>query len=723
MASGTIYGSTGNQYIDCKIEWSYSQNTSNNTSTVTAALYYKRNNTGFTTQGTGTFKISIGGIATSESKYLTITENAWVKAVEATEIISHNSDGTKSVVLSASGSIPSTTLTSTSCSGTIKLTTIPRASTLDSLSCATKYFTGKITYKYTPKSASFYNRCNIALNLDGEYIAVKSINLGKQSATQKTATVTLSEDELSIIYNELPSTTKGTLRFTFRTYSDSDYSTQVGDAVYKEITLYIPNISATQPTVTMTLSPVSSLDSPFDTLYIKGRSKVDANFTNGAGKYGASIASYKLTVGGKSIGSPYTSGYLSTSGSITVKGTVTDSRGYSRTYSKTITVIDYTEPMILPASDESQIICARCDADGNISDSGTYLKIKAKRSYSSVTSSGVQNNFCAIRYRYKAESATSYSSWTTILASSSTSSNEIETDALLGGVLLSTKSYMVQVGVIDDIGEEDTTTIIIPTDKVYMHRAGSINALGIGKYAEEENTVDIADDINVYGRVLGLGKAKVALQEGENVNSCITPGVYAIASNNIAATILNLPVPYAGKLIVSSATGSGATSGTWVYILQEYITYNGYYHGYRVMYTKSDGLWYSYNWQVRSSIYWQDLGLSSNVSESESNMGRSPYGCAYRVENENHVYVAFNCGFTYTVDGGSIIVNSTPIPEGYRPARNVYAFCPLGGRYIARIYVNTSGYVAIEWVQFLYDTAATESREGTWIDGYIDYWV
>ena len=723
MASGTIYGSTGNQYIDCKIEWEYSQNTSTNTSTVTAALFYKRNNTGFTTQGTGTFKISIGGTVTSESKHLTITENAWVKAVEATKTISHNSDGTKSVVLSASGSIPSTTLTSTSCSGTVKLATIPRASTLDSLSCATKYFNGKMTYKYTPKSASYYNRCNISLNLNGEYIAVKSIDLGKQSITQKTATVTLSEDELSIIYNELPNTTKGTLRFTFRTYLNSDYSSQVGDAGYKEITLDIPNISATQPTVTMTLSPVSSLASPFNTLYIKGRSKVDANFSNGAGKYGASIVSYKMRVSGKSYNSPYTSGYLSTSGSVTVKGTVTDSRGYSRTYSKTITVIDYTEPTILPASDESQIICARCDSNGNISESGTYLKIKAKRSYSKVTSSGVQKNYCSIRYQYKVASATKYSDWITILTSSSLSSDEVETDALLGGALSATSSYMVRVGVVDDIGEEANTTIIIPTDKPYMHRAGSINALGIGKYAEEKNTVDIADDINIYGRVYGLGKAKVALREGEDVNSFLDFGVYAVTSNAIAKTIVNIPIQSAGRLIVSSGNASGKRSGTYTYILQEYITLNGYYHCYREAYTSDDASeWFFNKWEIRSSTFWKDLGLSDEVSASSVNVGRFTNGsCYYRVVNENHVYVAFNCAFAY--NGSPITVSGSQIPSPYKPARNAYAYCTTNGRGLARIFINTSGDVRIDHVQNMATAEATSSYTVNWIDGYIDYWV
>ena len=73
MAGSTINGSTGNEYIDAKIVWSSTPNTSTNKSSVTAALYYKRNNTGFTTYGTGTFSITINGTKTSATKTLTIT--------------------------------------------------------------------------------------------------------------------------------------------------------------------------------------------------------------------------------------------------------------------------------------------------------------------------------------------------------------------------------------------------------------------------------------------------------------------------------------------------------------------------------------------------------------------------------------------------------------------------------------------------------------------------
>jgi hypothetical protein len=631
MASGTIYGSTNNQYIDAKVVWSSVPDKSTNKSAVTAILYYKRNNTGYETSGTGTFSVSINGVIAATSKTITITENSWVKAKEATVAVSHDSNGTKSITISAYGSIPGTTLTSTNLSGTATLDIIPRVATIDSVSCATKYFNGEMTFKYTPKSESHYIRCNVSLNIDGTYIPVKTINIGKKDATQQTYSFTLSENELSIIYNKFPNSTKGTLRFMLGTYVDSGYSKELGadsiDDIRKEITLSIPNIDATQPTATITVSPVNSLASPFNTLYIKGKTKVDVNFTNGEGKYGASVVSYKATVDGKSYGSPYTSEYITKDGSVSVTGTLTDSRGYSRTYSKPVTFISYASPRILPVSGESEIVCARCDASGNITESGTYLKIKAKRSYSKVVSSGSQKNFCKIRYRYKVEGG-SYSSWETILADTATS-DEVTTGALLGGKLLLTNAYVVQVGVVDTIGESNYTTINIPTDKVYMHRAGSIRSLGIGEYATEDNTVSVAEDITTKFK----GKVK-----------------------------------FAGEA-------------------------------------------------------WLSLGLSENVADSESNCGRwGGTGCYYRVcAGEKHVYVAFNCAFTYA--NASLQINKDPIPSAYRPKRNVYAICATGGRAIARILVTKEGNVIVDWIQVITTTEATTSSTVKWIDGYIDYWT
>lgn len=545
--SFTIDGYTSNQYIDARIVWTSLQDNDANTSKVTATLQYRRTNTGYTTDGTGTFSITINGKTTSVTKYLKINTE-WVTAIESTVTVAHDSDGSKSISISGEGSIPGTSLVSTFVSGKVTLPTIPRASTLNSLSCATAYFNGEMTYKYTPYSESFYNRCNISLNLDGEYIAVKSIYLGRRPASKQTEAVTLSKDELATIYKKLPSTTNGILRFTLRTYSDSNYSSQIGDVSYKELTLYIEATSDTKPTATMTLSPLSALDSPLNTLYIKGRSKVDANFTDGEGKYDAEIVSYKMVVGGKSYGSPYTSEYLSTEGKVDVKGMVKDTRGFEREYTETITVLPYDKPKLLPASDESAIICARCDADGNLSDSGTHLKIKAKRSYYNVAVDDVQNNFCDIRYRCIPEGTkfTGDEGWVTLLEGNTTSTDTV--DENLSGVVSSTNTaYIVQVGVIDDLGESDVLQFVIPTDFITVdipeeHKGRRI---GFFRYVDETEEDGAYFGLPIFGGFVDSLKIGTVLAATEtapiDLNDVTTPGCYYSPGNSYSQYISNTP--------------------------------------------------------------------------------------------------------------------------------------------------------------------------------------
>lgn len=116
------------------------------------------------------------------------------------------------------------------------------------------------------------------------------------------------------------------------------------------------------------------------------------------------------------------------------------------------------------------------------------------------------------------------------------------------------------------------------------------------------------------------------------------------------------------------------------------------------------------------------LGLSSLVAKSDYDLGRGNNGtCCYRVINGNHIFVAFNCSFTYS--GESITVNASQIPSPYKPARNVYSLCPVANCGIARILVNPSGEVCVDWVHNVASVDVSESFTVDWIDGYIDYWV
>lgn len=417
--------------------------------------------------------------------------------------ITHNVDGSKSVNIGINLSFWRSSDDKVSINTTIaiELTTIPRASSITSAGAVT--LGNKCSVKWTPKAASF--RYKLKFSIGTWSYTTDAIH------PNKTTEHTYSGYAIPLdAAKQIPNAKTGTMTVELFTYSDSDASVQVGSADSETFTITVPDNSDTKPAVTMLLAPVSSLAAQFDGLYIQGKTKVKAELT-ASGSYGASIGSCSMKVENVSYDSEdgYISEYLASSGEITVSGYAKDSRGISGSTSQTITVIAYSKPKIVAVSGENEVVAARCDADGNLSNSGTYLKIKAKRSYSPVTSNGGRNNLCYIRFRYKLESAETYGEWEEILAGDE-ENDEIETGALLGGMLAAKHTYLVQIQAIDDIGESSITTVSVMTEEAYMHRTK--NAMGLGKYVEGENLLDVAWNTHLRGEVK-IGAEGLTLKE------------------------------------------------------------------------------------------------------------------------------------------------------------------------------------------------------------------
>ena len=503
MANKTIElnrSAASGTYIVGKIVCDATADNTLNNSDVTARIYVRKDNDStlltIPTSGKWTYNMTVNGKTFSGTVSKDVLLDWVLLATVSVSDIAHADDGTKSIAISGYVTPPTTSVVAghkTSGSGTFTLDTVPRASTIASAGNVT--LGNACNVKWTPASASF--RYKLKFSIGNWSYTTGAIQPNRKTAYPYTGYAIPLEAA-----NQIPNSKSGTMTVTLYTYSDAAATKQVGSADTETFTVTVPDNSSTKPVVSMTLTPVSSLPSAFAGLFIQGKTKVKAALS-ATGKYGATIKSYIMKVDGISHGSgdAYTSDYLSDYGNKTVYGYATDYREITGSISKNITVIAYSKPKITVS------VCGRCDASGNLTDSGTYLKIKATRSYSTVLSGGVQKNFCLIRYRYKAASAASYSAWTTILTRDNLATNQVETGALLGGVLAVDTSYMVQVQAIDDIGEYAETTISVQTDKVHTHRTK--NAMGLGKYAEGENVLDLGWDIKMNGNMVsGLGTPK-----------------------------------------------------------------------------------------------------------------------------------------------------------------------------------------------------------------------
>ena len=383
----------------------------------------------------------------------------------------------------------------------VTLPMIASASTISSASDATIGNNCSVTW--TPQAASFWYKLKFAIGNWSYTTGVIHPN--------KTTAFTYNSYQLPIEVANQVKTKTGTMTVTLYTYSDSNATVKIGTEDSETFTVTVPENEDTKPTVSMALSPVSTLSAPFNSLYIQGKSKVQADLTLSL-KYGATVDTTSITVDGVSYGDPYESGYLTKDGELSVQGYVKDSRGHTGTADGKITVIPYSKPIVQAASGESNIVAARCDSSGKLSDSGTYMKIKAKLIYEKVMSGGVQHNFGKIQYRYRAEGGL-WSGWSTILDSASTADTEVTTGALLSGALSVKTNYQVQVQAVDNLTAENTpVTLILPSDDVYMDRPAGGNGMGLGGYCSGPGNLDI------YWKTKARGGLYLFNEAGEELN-------------------------------------------------------------------------------------------------------------------------------------------------------------------------------------------------------------
>lgn len=253
---------------------------------------------------------------------------------------------------------------------------------------------------------------------------------------------------------------------------------------YKDKKFIMTENSYTKPSVTVTVKLNNgSLLSQFDGMYIQGKSRVDVTLKPSA-KYGANISSYSSKVDGKMYYNElnFTSDAIQNSGSVKVIGYATDSREISGSEEKTINVIEYSKPLVIPHSSENAILCYRSDGNGKRVGNSTSVWVKAKRFYYNLS----QKNTCALQYRVKGAAEVwndSVHKFKDLIPKSGTGD---EYDSLIPGEVFDLKTaYTVQLMAKDDIGEFDIKTFEIPTQDVALHLGKGGKKVAVGTYCTD----------------------------------------------------------------------------------------------------------------------------------------------------------------------------------------------------------------------------------------------
>lgn len=275
--------------------------------------------------------------------------------------VTHASDGKKIISFSASISLDitweGTKINTISGSSSMKLTDIPRASSFGTVSGDT--IDNAITVNVTRYSSSFTHK-----------IAYK-IGTGSWSEDTASFGTSVSITPPLSACSDLPNSTSGTMQIRLQTYNGS---TKIGSLVYKNITIKVPSgvvpiidkISVFEASEANVGDRATTLI--FDEGFIKNISKLKV-VVDATPKYSSKIKSYSTSISNVNYsGSEFTSKTINTSGSVTIKTTVIDSRGRSATKSVTINVLDYSNPKI------ALFKMQRCDKSGTLDENGEYGK-------------------------------------------------------------------------------------------------------------------------------------------------------------------------------------------------------------------------------------------------------------------------------------------------------------------------------------------------------------
>lgn len=518
MATSSAF-STDNTYIKYKITVvTNSRNVANNTSNVTVSVNFYRTNTGYTTYGTGTVYCKINGTTysasvTSDDK---ITSSGIV-LFSKTLNITHNADGTKTLATSAW--ISHERVSSSEQSYSVKLTTIPRATT-PTLSATSVNMGSSITITMDRASSSFTHNVYYTF---GDVTGTIGTGLG----TSKEWTVPLT------LANEIPNATSGTITLNCKTYNGSTLiGTKQVSFTAKVPSSVVPAISSVDIS-----EAVSGLADKFG-VYIKDNSKLAVSIS-ASGSYSSTITTYKTTILSKNYyGSSFTSGLLTSSGTVSIKTTITDSRGRTATTTKSVSVSAYTPPMI------NSLVCYRSDSDGTQNDEGTYLTANVNFSITSLSSKNDKTYVLA----YKTKDATSY---TTLVSGSVYEFDNAITSS--SAILDANTSYDIRLAVTDYF-DEVYAYFDVGTAFTLLDFNASGKGVAIGKVSEKD-AFEVALPIKSSNAEM-IGSPK-SLTGTVDLDDITTPGFYNFTVS-VSNNLVNSPFTgNTGTLTVIAADNTG----------------------------------------------------------------------------------------------------------------------------------------------------------------------
>lgn len=451
-----------------------SQSTNNNTSTLSWKLTFSNTNNQYINSGsTDNFKVTINGKSVLNTNKVIgfYNQNSTITIGSGTTTVSHNNNGTKTVSVSFSftpGRSSSIAYypAAMSGSGSMTLTTIPRASSFSSVRGTT--IGGTMSVGISRHSTSFTHTVLYRVGTSGSWTTAKS------SVTTSTSfTLPMS------LCSKITNSTSGTLQLCLRTYNGS---TKIGSDVTKNVTVTVP--TSVVPTVgTVTISEGNSAIDGFfgdNTPYIQGKSQLAVSIT-ASGAYSSTIKSYKTEIEGKYYtASSFTSTTIMTYGTIPVKVTVIDSRGRTGTKTVNVTVVEHHTPQF------THVDVFRSTGTGVADDEGEYVTIQM--GYKFATINDLNHYRLVIDYRVAGSTARYTNLYSGYLNGSENDNWSWTSSSALFSV---DNAYDVMITVLDEFAS-NSFLFTVNTSYTLINFNSSGRGISFGSVSSEDNfTVDM----------------------------------------------------------------------------------------------------------------------------------------------------------------------------------------------------------------------------------------
>jgi hypothetical protein len=418
-------------------------------------------------------------------------QTVWVASGTAT--VGHNADGSKTVAVSASfnNADRGTYLPTTgSCSGSLKLTTIPRA-TVPSVDKPSLDCGSVIKFTGTSASSNFSHKLYTTWNNEEKLIA--TIDKGS-TAVSYSYTIPTSWEK------NMPNTTSAIATFILETLN--------GDTVIgrKSINATVQVRSGIVPTIgNPTIEDTNSISKAMG-LYVQSQSCIKFTIPT-SGNQGSTITSVSTKFNNQTYsGSTFTTQAIQDSGTLTYTITVTDSRGRTATKSGSVTVTAYSPPSL------TNVSAKRANSSYAVDESsGTYALLHFKVGFTSLSNKNVTSFYI----QYRASGATS---WTKI--NSWANNYTLNQDYKAGNLLTSTTTtYEIAFGVKDKFMSDYSWQIVTVTPTYTLINFGKDgkSLTFFGQDGNNANRLTVNGDLAINSVKENTSSTKILVNGGNTV--------------------------------------------------------------------------------------------------------------------------------------------------------------------------------------------------------------